>query len=619
MGRLGSGGMGTVYLARGPGHKRLVAVKTIRADLARVPGYHQRFAREIEVARTVRSPYIAQLVAFDPGPDEPWLATELAPGPNLAEVLRNRGSLPGDTLQVLAVDLAEALSAIHGADVVHRDLKPSNVILCEDGPRLVDFGIARRPVEQGGLTTQGQFVGTSAYASPEQLLTHRTGPPSDVFSLGVVIAEAAGLPVHDRRQGPLAAEILSDGTPSLPSLPPRLRSVVHKCLSRSPDDRPTPAEIGDMLATSARSDRQGLPWLPDSVALLARRTAQDLQAVTHPATALDARSTRHHQQATTPARPQRGTTMGAPIHSAPVSNPAHRKRLVTAGLTLGAILTLVVTGVSLAQHGEAEQGAEAMPGATVTVTAPGRTDAPTPHPRSSPTPSRSRSHSAKPTQIPSAPAPRPAVFTQGRLGVSRYEDPQYRAKVTSVKAEAHQLTVALSARGPSDLRRAETTCLEVRGDEGNFTVYPFAQQTSSVRPGAFDGTLAFPLLVTGEYFLRYSCTADYSDVRLGSATVPHISISRYDSKYFSVVLSADRTPSGLQLVFASTGPPNLRDPETSCVNQGDRKRLPNSVQLERAKKELNSFFFGSMNFAPVGAGSTFRYSCKSDYTEAPLP
>lgn len=617
MGRLGSGGMGVVYLARRAQSGRLVAVKTIRADLAEEPGYHERFAREIEVARTVRSPYIAQLVDFDPGPAKPWLATELVPGPNLAEVLAEHGPLPAETVRVLALDLAEALTAIHAARIVHRDLKPSNVILSEDGPRLVDFGIAR-PLGPGGLTATRQFVGTSAYASPEQLLAHKADPSSDVFSLGVVLAEAAGLamPVH-----PLAADIVAGHTPALSSLPSDLRSVVHKCLSQRPKDRPSPGEIPAMLAARARPHRQGTRWLPDSALLLAHRTSQEMLAVTHPVTALDPRSVSGHQQDTATARTPPAITVALPNAATSPSPPAgtwtSAARVTSAA---GLSLLIGVAGFSLAgQHGDAGQGAA--PGPTVTVTASSRPDDTKPVPRTpSPQSSKTWKPSAKPARPPSAATPKSPTFTRGSLGVSRYRTPEYWATVTSVAAAGHQLTVTVSARGRSDLRKAETTCLEVQGADGTFTVRPFAKQARTEQPGAFDGTLTFPLLVSGRYTLRYSCRTDYTDVELGTASVPRVSISRYtDSQYFAVVLSADRTPRGLQLVFASTGPRDLRDPKTSCLNRGAGEEHPDKFRLDRSEKALNSFYYGVMDFAPVEANSTFTYSCNRDYTDASLP
>ncbi|WP_327731983.1 serine/threonine protein kinase [Streptomyces sp. NBC_00487] len=631
MGRLGSGGMGSVYLARRTGGGLLVALKTIRAELSAEPGYRERFAREIEIARAVRSVHTAQLVDFDAGADVPWLATELVRGPNLADVLAAHGRLPEGSVRVLAASLAEALTAIHTAGIVHRDVKPSNIILAETGPRLVDFGVAR-PVGQVGLTSTGQFVGSVVYASPEQLLAQQVGPRSDMFSLGVVLAEASGEAVLSAQGTPLAADAVDGRTPSLTSLPPDLRTIVRKCLTRNPDARPSPDEVPGMLAELPRPDGHGTyRWLPDSVSRSVRRSSEGLLAVTHPPTALDPRSAGAHQQPTATAHAHSGGGASTRVPTSPtgrpagfVPPPASGKRLaLTVALVLAASL-LVVTGVSLAGQ-DSGSGAEdgvpgAAPGTTVTASAEpfddGKASSGTTPPPDTATPAGTP---AEPARAPSAAAPEPPTFTRGTLGVSRYQHPGYAATVTSVEAHGHRLTVALRARGEADLRAADTTCLVVRGPDGTFTVRPSEQNAETARPGVFDGTLTFPLLVSGSYVLRYSCRDDYSDVALGTATVPHIGISIYSDEFFAVVLSADRTSSGLQLVFASAGDATLRSPQTSCLDQGGAEEYPENVRLDRSDTTLNHFHYGVMDFPSGAVGSTFTYSCADDYSAVSLP
>ncbi|MFG2340505.1 protein kinase [Streptomyces yangpuensis] len=630
MGRLGSGGMGHVYLARSTGGERLVALKTIRPELSAVPDYRVRFAREIEVARRVRSPYIARLVDFDATHEVPWLATELVRGPNLAEVLTAHGPLPAHSVRVLAAGLAQALTAVHAAGIVHRDVKPSNVILSEKGPRLVDFGIAR-PVRQAGLTSTGQFVGTSAYASPEQLLTQKVGPRSDMFSLGVLLAESAGLAVCSPQRPPLAADVISGRSPSLSPLPQDLRTLVRRCLAGTPADRPAPAEVPGLLTGLARPSRQnGRPWLPGPVRSSVRRSSQALWAVTHPATAVDAG--RMDQQPTATAHKSRVATGVMPGARTPASALAGgRGPALKAGLLSAAGLLLVagvaVAGVAVAgQDGDAEAGRgprDAMPGVTVTASVRPPDDKPKPRTSSSrtaptpaPTPVRTPAESVR---KPSAAAAGQPTFTRGTLGVSSYRKPGYRAAVTSVTAHDHTLTVSLRATGEPDLRKARTTCLVVRGPDGTFTVHPFTQDARTDRPGTFDGTLTFPLLVSGKYVLRYSCEDDYSDVDLGTARVPRVGVSRYSDKYFAVVLSAKRTAGGLQLVFASTGPSDLRDPRSSCLNRSGVAEQPEQVRLSRSETMLHHFHYGVMDFPPVAAGSSFTYSCRGDYSPVALP
>ncbi len=188
-GRLGSGGMGRVYLGRSPGGRH-VAIKVIRADLAESPDFRARFAREASAARKVSGIFTAPVVDADLTGQVPWLATAYVPGPSLTDAIMQRGPMPATLVLRLAAGLAEGLVAIHAAGVVHRDLKPSNVLLAEDGPRLIDFGISRS-VESSSLTHTGTVVGSPGFMSPEQAEGRPVGPASDIFSLGAVLTFAA--------------------------------------------------------------------------------------------------------------------------------------------------------------------------------------------------------------------------------------------------------------------------------------------------------------------------------------------------------------------------------------------------------------------------------------------
>jgi eukaryotic-like serine/threonine-protein kinase len=189
LGRLGAGGMGRVYLGRSAGG-RLVAVKVIRPELAGEPGFRARFAREVATARTVSGLFTALVVDADTDGPVPWLATAYVAGPSLAEAVDAHGPLPPASVLTLAAGLVEGLAAIHAHGVVHRDLKPSNVLLAEDGPRVIDFGISRA-AEASMLTQSGTVMGAPGFMSPEQAEGRAVGPASDVFSLGVVLAFAA--------------------------------------------------------------------------------------------------------------------------------------------------------------------------------------------------------------------------------------------------------------------------------------------------------------------------------------------------------------------------------------------------------------------------------------------
>ena len=190
LGRLGSGSMGQVYLGRSAAG-RLVAVKTIRVELAEEAGFRTRFAQEVAAARKVSGVFTAAVVEADPEADLPWLATAYVPAPSLARLVLACGPLPVTTVRWLAAGCAEALASIHGVGLVHRDLKPSNVLVAPDGPRVIDFGVARAAERMGRSTARG-VVGTPAYMAPEQARdTHEASVASDVYSLGATLLFAA--------------------------------------------------------------------------------------------------------------------------------------------------------------------------------------------------------------------------------------------------------------------------------------------------------------------------------------------------------------------------------------------------------------------------------------------
>jgi hypothetical protein len=245
--RLGSGGMGRVYLGRSPGG-RLVAVKVIRPDLAGSTDFRRRFAREIAAARRVSGIFTASVVDADPDAAVPWLVTAYVDGPSLADVVAGGGPLPAVEVTALARSLAEGLAAIHAAGVVHRDLKPSNVLLAADGPRIIDFGISRA-ADATALTSTGLVVGSPGFMSPEQAMGRPVDPASDMFSLGSVLAFAATgrEPFGTGVPSALLYRVVH-ADPALDGLPPGIRAVVTRCLSKEPAARPTPAELLARLA-----------------------------------------------------------------------------------------------------------------------------------------------------------------------------------------------------------------------------------------------------------------------------------------------------------------------------------------------------------------------------------
>ncbi|MEU6391721.1 serine/threonine-protein kinase [Streptomyces sp. NPDC046939] len=243
---LGEGGMGAVYLALSRGG-RPVAVKVAHAELARDSAFRERFRAEVEAARRLGGFHTAPVVDADPDAERPWLATAYIPGPTLAGLLAEQGPMDDARLRGLGAALAEALQAIHACGLVHRDLKPGNIIMATDGPRVLDFGIARA-VEHSRLTMTGTGIGTPGFLAPEQAEGLEVTGAADVFALGAVLVAAAG------------GSAFGGGTPmalmyrsvhhdaDVSAVPSALRPIVTSCLAKTPAERPTPEQVLEALA-----------------------------------------------------------------------------------------------------------------------------------------------------------------------------------------------------------------------------------------------------------------------------------------------------------------------------------------------------------------------------------
>jgi serine/threonine protein kinase len=260
LGQLGTGGMGQVFLGMSAGG-RPIAVKVIRTELATDPDFRARFRREVAAAQKVSGLFTALVVDADLDCPMPWLATAYVAGPSLTEAVKGHGPLPARSVLALTAGLAEGLDAIHAAGVVHRDLKPSNVLLAEDGPRVIDFGISEA-AEASAVAGANVLIGSPGYMSPEQVLGSDVGPASDIFSLGSVLTFAA------TGTGPFGAGShaalmyrLVNNPADLDNVPGELRSLVASCLAKNPGHRPTARQV--LAEVGALQPAPG--WLAESI------------------------------------------------------------------------------------------------------------------------------------------------------------------------------------------------------------------------------------------------------------------------------------------------------------------------------------------------------------------
>ncbi|MFK0154896.1 serine/threonine-protein kinase [Streptomyces sp. NPDC090493] len=276
LGRLGSGGMGRVYLGRSAGG-RSVAVKIVHPHFALDEEFRARFRREVQAARRVGGAWTASVLDADPDAPVPWVATAYAAGPSLTAAVTDGGPLPAHTVRALGAGLAEALTAVHELGLVHRDVKPSNVLLTLDGPLLIDFGIARATDGTASLTSSGVSIGSPGYMSPEQILGKGATGAADVFSLGAVLAYAAnGAPPFPGDSSAALLYKVVHEEPELGSLGGELREVAEACLAKEPGRRPAPAEVARRLAPEGAARRVAGGWLPGALVERVSRSAVEV-------------------------------------------------------------------------------------------------------------------------------------------------------------------------------------------------------------------------------------------------------------------------------------------------------------------------------------------------------
>lgn len=363
VGRLGGGGMGIVFLGEARDGTR-VAIKVIHEYLASDPEFRRRFGHEIEAASRISGIYTAEVITSDTTAPLPWMATEFVEGRNLLQTVETDGPLPPAAVLELAAGVADALTEIHRAGVIHRDLKPSNILISPQGPRVIDFGIARA-AENSTVTSTGKITGSAAYMSPEQAVGQRVGPATDIFSLGALLYYAAtGEPAFGT--GPATAMLYRTVHAEVdlrPIASPALRDLIHACLEKDPADRPNATHVAMAAHTGTpvtRLPREATPAAGVRTATPADGLSAYDALMDQVALATASRGTPIQQLQHRPSRPAR-----------PRRNPFPVQAAAAAAL----LVVLVIGGVVVFSQGEEQEdptsdvsGSQQEESATATVT-----------------------------------------------------------------------------------------------------------------------------------------------------------------------------------------------------------------------------------------------------------
>ena len=348
--RLGSGGMGVVYLGVS-WDGAPVAIKVLRPELAGDQEFRHRFGREVAALVQVRGVCTVRVIEADSQSATPFVVTEYAAGPSLSEYIDKHGSVGPEMLFGLATGLAEALTTIHAAGIMHRDLKPSNIILTDAGPKVIDFGIARRQ-DTRGVTKTGMMIGSLGFMAPEQI-SGRSGPEADIFAWGVTVAYAATgrSPFGAGNSHSILYRIMY-GDPEIASIPDSLRPLVEASLVKDPQSRPTARQLLDRL-TSASSRSEDVNDTPTQVILA--RTWQSgshsslppasRPAASHPAPPRPATEAPTADQPN-PVMPHGAPSAAAPAPAAPAPAPPAPEK-IKVGRRMAAIATSALVAMRL--------------------------------------------------------------------------------------------------------------------------------------------------------------------------------------------------------------------------------------------------------------------------------
>jgi serine/threonine protein kinase len=390
VGRLGCGGMGRVFLGLSAGG-RPVAVKVIRAELAADQEFRIRFSREVAAARRVSGMFTALVVDADVDGAVPWLATAYVAGPSLADAVARYGPMPPRAALALAAGLAEGLGAIHAASVVHCDLKPSNVLLSPDGPRVIDFGISRA-AEAVSVPGADLAVGSPGFMSPEQATGAEVGPPSDIFSLGAVLAFAVtGQGPFGEGSGPELAYRLVYHQPSLDLVSAELRPLVERCLAKEAAQRPT----ADELLTEVGALQPAIGWRPDlALGAFAEEHASDAIS------SADSSGSPPRQTSSGRTPPGRTSVGQGPRGRIPMSRRRGWRPLAAAGTAAGVLAASAAVSWALSGAASHSSATKLQPRITATRSSTAAGGASVADPRTSPSRSASSTRGAGTGPVP---------------------------------------------------------------------------------------------------------------------------------------------------------------------------------------------------------------------------
>jgi eukaryotic-like serine/threonine-protein kinase len=367
LGQLGSGGMGQVFLGMSAGG-RPIAVKVIRTELATDPDFRARFRHEVAAAQKVSGLFTALVVDADLDCPMPWLATAYVAGPSLTEAVRGHGPLPVRSVLALTAGLAEGLDAIHAAGVVHRDLKPSNVLLAEDGPRVIDFGISEA-AEASVVAGANVLIGSPGFMSPEQVLGTDIGPASDIFSLGSVLTYAAtGTGPFGAGSNAALMYRLVNNPAVLGDVPRELRGLVGGCLAKDPGDRPTAREL--LAEVGALQPAPG--WLAESIMSSFTQDPPAAADLAEASKQIALTATSAQPSGAAPSPPQAAGRRGRPTRGGTGGPGRHRisRPLASAFLTGGLVAGSAVAAFALlgANHAPAASPLQPQAGAGAVAT-----------------------------------------------------------------------------------------------------------------------------------------------------------------------------------------------------------------------------------------------------------